>query len=324
MTASLRIGIVGCGRLAELGYVPALSDLPGVQVVAVADPDAERRSVVAGSLAGSPDRAPVAQYDDAHALVTGSAVDGVVIASPVAAHLADAKAAAAAGVVALLEKPPAPDAAGAAELLALSPRPFLGFNRRFDAGAQAARGAARDGGELSMTLRLHYRRAAWAPHRVRDDVLLDLGPHLVDWAQWISGRAVTAARCPVLTGERAEVHLTLDGATAVIDVAADRPHQEVVEVRDASGGLLHRHRLGGIVDGVRARLLRGGRPDALVTTLRAELQAYAHALRTGEADQLGSVADGVAVMSVLDAARTSAAAGGSSTPVLPPVLPPDH
>ena len=41
--APVRIGLVGCGRLAELGYIPALARVHGAQLVAVADPDPIRR-----------------------------------------------------------------------------------------------------------------------------------------------------------------------------------------------------------------------------------------------------------------------------------------
>lgn len=310
MSDPIRLGLVGCGRLAELGYVPALAGLTELTVVAVADPDPGRRAVVGGALGTNPVEAATAAE-----LLGAVELDGVLIASPVRAHVDDARAAAAARVVALVEKPPAPDRAGAAELLALRPTPHLGFNRRYDEGARAARDAARPLPDPALRLRLHYRRTGWAPHQVRDDALLDLGPHLVDWARWITGQEVVGARAAVLMADRATVELTLERGTATIEVAADRTHEELIEVR-AGGRLVHRHRIGGALAGVLGRL-RGGRPDALVTTLRAELAAYARALRTGEGGDLGTPADGVAAMAALDAARRSAADGGAPVPVTP-------
>src|SRR5205085_4350818 len=51
--APLRLGLVGCGRLAELGYVPAVARTPGVEIVAVADLSKTRRTLLASKLGAS-------------------------------------------------------------------------------------------------------------------------------------------------------------------------------------------------------------------------------------------------------------------------------
>ena len=59
-----------------------------------------------------------------------------------------------------------------------------------------------------------------------------------------------------------------------------------------------------------------------MTTLRAELTAFAAALRDpDQPHDLGTVADGVRAMAVLDAARASAGAGGAAVPVAQEVSP---
>jgi predicted dehydrogenase len=316
----LRLGLVGCGRLAERGYLPALASIPGLTVVAVADPDPDRRAGIARALGGV-----VGTFATTADLLAASALDGLVVASPVAFHGADATAAAGHGLVALVEKPPAVHASDASRLLALHPAPVLAFNRRFDPGATEVRAAvqatAASDAPLELLLRLHYRRPGWGAHTVRDDALLDLGPHLVDWARWISGRDVTTVACDEITADRASLVLSLTGgATARLDAATDRPHEERIEAR-AGDRTIARHRIGGLVDGLVGRVRRGGRPDALVTTLRAELLAFEALLRTGDPGQLGRPADGVAVMAVIDAARRSAERGGAPVPVQIEVLP---
>ncbi|MDP1803717.1 MAG: Gfo/Idh/MocA family oxidoreductase, partial [Acidimicrobiales bacterium] len=166
MMPFLRIGIVGCGRLARQGYVPALAGMPALQVVAVADPDPVRRSLVAAAVGGSP-----AQLTSASELVAAGPIDAVLIASPVDQHVDDAAMASSAGLPALLEKPPARDAATASQLASLEVGPYLGFNRRFDPGARAARDARADLASCTLDLALHYRRASWAPYQVDDDAL---------------------------------------------------------------------------------------------------------------------------------------------------------
>lgn len=327
----LALGLVGCGRLAEAGYVPALAAVAAeadLRLVAVADPDPGRRERLAG-LAGDAGAGAVAAFPGAAALLAGADIDAVVLASPAPAHVADAERAGAAGVAALVEKPPAPDAAGAAALAALTPPPFVGFNRRFDAGARAVRRAVPAGGPVELRLAISYRRRGWGAHEVHDDALLDLGPHLVDWARWISGREVVEVACTELSGDRVALDLVLSGdgdgdgddrgpGRATVRAATDRPHAELVELRDGAGDLLARHRLGGLASGLRGRLGRRG-PDALVASLAGQLVAFAAAVRGEAPPDLGTAADGHAAMTVIDAARTSAADGARPVPIPRPV-----
>ncbi len=329
----MALGLVGCGRLASDGYVPALAHTagPAFRLVAVADPDPGRRGHVSRLAGGD-----VAGFPDAAALLAGSRLDALVLATPAALHLADAERASAAGVPVLVEKPPAPDVAGAAALAALSPAPWVGFNRRFDPGAAAVRRAVPAVGPVDLRIEISYRRRSWGAFAVRDDALLDLGPHLVDWARWIGGRDVVEVRCPELSAERAALELVLagDGAgapggVATLRAVTDRPHAELVELRDASGEVRAGHRLGGLAAAVRGRVAGvlgrvapggsggsgAGRPSALVASLAGQLDALAAAVRGAPPADLGTAADGLAVMAVLDAARASAAGGGRTVPV---------
>jgi predicted dehydrogenase len=141
MSDPVRVGLAGCGRLAEAGYLPAASRLPGVEIVAVSDPNRARRDVVADALG----LAAGGRYETLASLIGAARPDAIVIASPVATHVENASAAAAAGIPALVEKPPAVDAAGARELLALDPAPRIAFNRRFSLGGELPRAAAGQG-----------------------------------------------------------------------------------------------------------------------------------------------------------------------------------
>lgn len=308
----LRLGLVGCGRLAEVGYIPAVARTPSLCLVAVADPDRSRRDLVA-DLARPDNGAEVSRYASADELITAAAVDVVVLVSPADAHRADAERAAAAGVPTLVEKPPAPDGAGAAALAALDPAPWVGFNRRFDPGVAAVRRAVPVDGPVELRLEIHYRRASWGAIAVADDALTDLGPHLVDWARWLLGAEVVAVGDVELAHERASLTLDLGGARAHLRAATDRPHHELAELRDRTGTVVARHRHGGLVAGVRGRLRRG--PHPLVASLAAQLDALAGAVAGGPAPDLATAADGAACMAVLDAARASAAGRGTAVPI---------
>ena len=309
MTRTLAVGLVGCGRLGEVGYLPALERSVAVELVAVADPDATRRDSIAA-------RAGVPGFVDAETLLAGSSVDALVLATPAAAHLADAGHAADAGVAVLVEKPPAPDLGGAVALATLGSGVWLGFNRRFDPDLRGVRAATPATGTVDLDLSITYRRASWSAHTVRDDVLDDLGPHLVDLARWLPGTRVTHVHAVELTSDRAVLELDLDRGRARIEVAADRCHTERVVVRDSTGRIVARHRTGGSVRAVLGRL-RPGRPHPLVVSLAAQLDAFGRVVAGGHPDQLATPADGIAVMSVLDAAVASAT-GGRPVPVSDP------
>ena len=136
----LRLGLIGCGRLAELGYAPAIARLGEVELVAVADPDRERRDRLADLVAG------VRSYETAAELVGAGGAEALVIASPPVEHVWQAELASRAGLPALVEKPPAPSGAGASRLARLDPAPWVGFNRRFQHGERLAPLRSRPGG----------------------------------------------------------------------------------------------------------------------------------------------------------------------------------
>lgn len=294
----VRIGLVGAGRLAEVGYVPALAAARGARLAAVAEPDAERRRRVAELGGGVP------AFPSAAELIAAGGIDALVLATPAAAHLADAQAACAAGLPVLVEKPPATDRAGAAALAALTPQPWIAFNRRFDPEVAAVRAATPAGAEIGLTLEIAYRRQGWAAHTVADDVLLDLGPHLVDLARWITGAEVTGVRRAIVAPEEAEFDLELGRARARVRCAMNRPHREIVEVRHRNGTLIARRRAGGLVGNVRGRLRPG--PHPLVTSLTGQLEEFAHAVRGRPAPTLGRAGDGTAAMAVLEEIRAQA------------------
>jgi predicted dehydrogenase len=199
-------------------------------------------------------------------------------------------------------------------LAALTPAPWIGFNRRFEPGMAELRAAVPVGAEVGLTFELAYRRRSWGAHAVADEALLDLGPHLVDLARWITRADVTDVLRAVVTPDRAEFDLALGAARARFRCAADRPHRERVEVRHRGGDLITRSRKGGLVAGVLGRLVPAG-PHPLVASLTAQLEALARTERSGTPDPvLGTAADGVAVMAVLDAVR-ACATGGRPVPV---------
>jgi len=305
MTGSpLRLGLVGCGRLAELGYAPAARAASGVEIVAVTDPDRARRGLVAAKLGAS-----------AHArlgeLLAATSLDGIVICTPPEQHEEAAAIAAQADLAALVEKPPAPDAPGALRIAALTPAPWIAFNRRFDQGLELEPKMPAGAG-LALRMVLHYRRKSWRPLQTRDDAMLDLVPHLVDLALFLTGSLPLAVRANA-THDRAGVVFATTRAEVRIECATNRPHRELVEIHGADGRRVAGAERGGRARGALARL--APRTHPLVRSLTLQLEAYGRALRGEDAGPLATAGEGAAVMRVLDAARRSNALGGDTVAV---------
>lgn len=303
-SAPLRLGLIGCGRLAERGYAPAARAVAGLDIVAVSDPDRARRALLAKRTGGS-------SHATITAMLAAGPLDGVLVCSSPEHHEEAAVAVAAAGITALIEKPPAPDAAGALRIAALVPVPWVGFNRRFDQGLKLATRVPAFG-DLELRLVLHYRRKSWRPIARGDDAMLDLAPHLIDLALMLTGAPPLAVRAQS-ERERAGIELATTRARVRIECATNRPYRELVEVRDAVGHSVARAVRGGRMRGIATRL--GPVKHPLVRSLTRQLEAYARALRGEDPGPLASAAEGAATMCVLDAARRSDALGGETTAV---------
>ena len=304
--APVRIGLAGCGRLAEFGYLPAFRRASGVTLAGVADVTPHRCKQVAPE---------VPAFKTIHDLIQTDSMDAVIISTPTRYHLADATAASRAKLPILLEKPPGIDLSEAEALLGLAPRPWMGFNRRFDPDLARLRSNVPRDGMLVIRLELHYRRKSWNPFDMRDDALLDLGPHLIDLARWLIVSEVISVRAHALTQEHAEFELELGRGQATVICSYNSPYRELVQVRTSDGHRVGMFRRGGIVAGIIGKL-SPWRENPLVTSLVGQLEAFGQVIRSDcTPTQLATAGDGVAVMSTIAAVRQSAMKGGSSCPV---------
>jgi len=298
----MKLAIAGCGRISQVGYAPAVRHVEGAEICALADPDRERREGLAATTGDPP------TFDSVAALLTTERPDAIVIASPPAQHLEQATLAAAAGVAALVEKPPGRDTAEAERLAALDPPVWIGFNRRFSHLA-AVSSRVPPSGDLELSMRLCYRRASWRAHEVRDDALADLGPHLADLAACLLGGELSSARARSIQPERARIELTGARGSARFVCETDSAWVERVEVRQSTGELSARSVHGGTARAAVARLRRGEHP--LVASLARQLRALGGVVRGEGGGMLATAREGVMAMKALDAARASALSGGA-------------
>src|SRR5579871_2748014 len=93
---NLRIGVIGVGVMGS-NHARVLSDIPGITLAGVVDPDLQQREKVAGALG-------CAAFADLDGLF-GKSVDAVTIAAPTHLHREIALECARRGIHMLVEKP---------------------------------------------------------------------------------------------------------------------------------------------------------------------------------------------------------------------------
>ncbi|QLQ35999.1 Gfo/Idh/MocA family oxidoreductase [Micromonospora robiginosa] len=192
----LRVGLLGYGTAGRFFHAPLIAATDGLRLDAVVTRDAGRR---AQATAAHPDARVV---DDAARLwADADALDLVVVAAPNRQHVPLARAAVAAGLPVVVDKPVAPDAAQGRALVAEAAAagvPLTVFqNRRWDGDYRTVRRLV-EAGDLGRVTRFESRFERWRPAvkpgwresaapGEAGGALFDLGAHLVDQAVHLFG-----------------------------------------------------------------------------------------------------------------------------------------
>jgi myo-inositol 2-dehydrogenase/D-chiro-inositol 1-dehydrogenase len=190
-TATLRMGVIGVGRIGRLHAELLARRVPGAAVTRVHDARDESARDVAEALG-------VVAADEIEELLGADDVDAVAICSSTPTHAALIVAAAEAGKAIFCEKPVSLDLVEVDRALAAVKAagvPFqIGFNRRFDA-AHAAVAAAVAGGEVGepQLARISSRDPAPPPMgyvKASGGIFLDMTIHDFDMARFVTGSEV--------------------------------------------------------------------------------------------------------------------------------------
>jgi myo-inositol 2-dehydrogenase / D-chiro-inositol 1-dehydrogenase len=190
-TGTLRIGVIGVGRIGRMHASLLARQIPGASVAAVHDSNDESARDVALSLG-------VPTATDVDELLSNPDVDAVAICSSTDTHAELIVAAAQAGKAIFCEKPVSLDLAEVDRALAAVDEanvPFqIGFNRRFDPAHASVAAAVTDGtvGEPHL-VRITSRDPAPPPMayvEVSGGIFLDMTIHDFDMARFVTGSEV--------------------------------------------------------------------------------------------------------------------------------------
>lgn len=185
----MRLGLVGYGAGGRYFHAPFIAAAEGVELVGVVTRSPGRRAELAADHPGVP------VFDSMSALIAAG-VDAVTITTPPQTRRELVLEAVAAGVHVIADKPFAPTADDARELVAAAAEASVVLNvfhnRRWDADIRtlAALLARGDLGELwRVESRFDLDDPATLETGPEGGVLRDLGSHLVDQALWLLGPA---------------------------------------------------------------------------------------------------------------------------------------
>lgn len=216
--SSLKVGLIGCGRIVQLVHLNVLARLPDVELVALAEPDPQRREEASRRV---PKAIAFSGYQE---MLEKSDVDAAVICLPNALHAEAAEAALKLGKHVYLEKPLAANLEDARDALeawrSAGTVGMMGFNYRFNPIYQAAKEYIKSGqlGEL-VSVRSVFSSAArtlpaWQQLRSSGGgVLLNLASHHIDMVRFLFEQEVSQVWAQVRTlrseGDSAMLELQL-------------------------------------------------------------------------------------------------------------------
>jgi predicted dehydrogenase len=317
LNGRVKIGMIGCGRAAELLYVPALVNLSGVRLVAVADPRPERCRAVASHFRGC------REYLSTESLLKENGVDGLLVLTPPECHIPPAIESLNSGIPVLVEKPLASSTVGLDQLGEAESRSgafvMVGYNRRYWDPVQKLKRVLQTASPLAqfqVRMIMTSNVQAWQPICGSGDLLEDLASHQFDLLMhlfeqrisWIRaaedgfgglqiglemGGSVRAnCRISYATPSREEIEMSANGRSFRLTSRSER-------IEPSNGGI--RESLD-LLD----RFLRAARrkKSSLKASYRVQLLRFAEAIRSRQKPEAG-LEQGAAVVRAVEAARQS-------------------
>ncbi len=209
----LRVGVVGVGVMGS-NHARVLSEMSGVQLVGIADPDRKQRDLVTRAV-GCP------AFSDMDALLR-SGIDAVTIAAPTHLHHDLALECIGRGANLMVEKPIASNVAEARAIVAAARRAgvtlMIGHVERFNPAVESIKRWVKDQDILSIAI---TRVGPFPPRMSNVGVVIDLAVHDIDLIRWFTNSEIV------------EIQPQLSSAIA------EREDIALLQFRTASGVLAH-------------------------------------------------------------------------------------
>jgi len=310
----VRLGLVGCGRIAEGAHLPALREVDSIELAATCSRSLSRAEEVAEAWGAGP------ATDSLEEICGSDGVDAVLLCLPHHLHKEAVVAAARAGKHVLVEKPLGLTVAECDEMISVAEAAgvvlMVGQVMRFSAEFRAIRERI-DSGEIGAPMAVRGRRltyqekaaaAWWASADMCGGLVIPLiGAHIFDTIFWLTGGspkrvfAVGRSVRDIWEGEdEADISMTLDnGVTATVALSFNCRMAVNDLVVVGSGGALKVAEEDLVVDEQR---------EGPIEKFVVQLKEFAGAILEGRAPLVGGQ-EGRRVVAAMEGARRSMETG---------------
>lgn len=261
--ANLRAGLIGLGMMGR-HHARVLRELPGIDLVAVADADGDPHGVAG----------PLPVLHGVEELIAVG-IDVAVCAVPTAMHEPIGLALAEAGVHTLVEKPVAHSVVAGERLVEAFARRGLvgavGHIERYNPALQALRTRVADG-QVGEVFQIATRRQGPFPARIADvGVVKDLATHDIDLTSWLAQSRYVAV-------------------TAQTTTRSGRPHEDMVAVTGRlENGTITNHLVNWLSPmKERVTIVTGSKGAFVADTLTADLTFHGNGVIDTEWDSVAN------------------------------------
>ncbi|MBN2331246.1 MAG: Gfo/Idh/MocA family oxidoreductase [Candidatus Aenigmarchaeota archaeon] len=216
----MKVGVIGAGSMGK-NHARIYSEMPGVNLVGIADPDEHTGREVAK-------RCGCRHYKDHREFLEKERPDAVSVCVPTSLHYTVAKDVIERGVNLLIEKPITKNIRHAEEIVRLARKKGLklavGHIERFNPAVQRLKELI-DAGKLGEITSILARRVGLFPPRIKDaNVIIDIAVHDIDVFNYLLGKdpvKISASAGKALVNDRedyADIFMKYNGTNGLIEV----------------------------------------------------------------------------------------------------------
>jgi predicted dehydrogenase len=342
-SVKLLLGVIGCGRVFERYYLPALATSNDWRLSAVCEPLKERREWIGRFYQEVPAFAAYQEF------LKYPSMEAVLITTPPATHFSLSAGALDAGLHVMVEKPFALNVEDARNLFEASQRKQrklqIGFNRRFNPYYLELKK------KLSLIPQDHIKfifskliinpdnwNAVTSFYRKDSEgggVIDDVASHQIDLMPWLLADKVESVRASLAASDSAprSEHIKFElkftkGLIATCEAGHGTKYIENLEIQLENRsvlayptGLLEVHRIPSGVANIFSRLRTflhfstrkfSGKPNVTLKSIERQLISFADAVRGEPGEFKGADAqNGIVSLQIIDACRKSIQSGGT-------------
>lgn len=314
MKSSLRIGLIGCGRAAELIYLPVIKKFNDIKVTAIIDPIEERRNFFSN------------KFKDCYSYNAINRdfinqIDAGIICTPPDSHISLSFELLKNNKHVLVEKPLAPSMDRIKKLIETESSSqgslMMGFNHRYWQPVSHLRDTLLRNSKIDFAeIVFTGNYIKWNPVSFKSDPLDDLGPHLFDLIRFIFNKEIIAISAVLIDKNIFQINAKISGEVSIkchlshsnktIKSIKVRSESEIflvtlssVRISPQPGNL---RAFLDLKDMIQRKLMRQASP--IKKTYEIQLKKFFGLIRLNKQANPG-IKDGIAAISAVEAARIS-------------------